>query len=119
STLEILVSTDVSDMADRMLAADLAIGAGGVTSWERCCMGLPSLTTVIAENQLEITKQLQNQGSIQSLGESERLTSVKVKDAVSKTLSSTDVWAKMSKKGFDVTDGKGVYRVLEAVCGSH
>ncbi len=119
STLEILVSTDVPDMADRMLVADLAIGAGGATSWERCCVGLPSLTTVISENQLEIVKQLQNQGSILSLGLSERLTSDKVKAAVSKTLLSTDIWVEMSSKGFDVSDGKGVYRVLEAMGESH
>ena len=30
SNLEIFVSTDVSDMADRMLAADMAIGAGEI-----------------------------------------------------------------------------------------
>jgi len=119
SALDILVSTDVTDMADRMLTADLAIGAGGATSWERCCMGLPSLTTVISENQLEIVRQLQNQGSIQSLGHSDRLTSVKVKDAVSKTLLSNDILMEMSRKGFDVTDGEGAYRVFEVMYEPH
>ena len=46
------VSVAVSDMAKRISRADLAIGAAGVTAWERCCLGLPSITIVAAENQL-------------------------------------------------------------------
>lgn len=41
---------------ERLLAdADLAIGAGGSTSWERCCLGLPSLAYVVAPNQRALT----------------------------------------------------------------
>lgn len=45
------VSTAVGDMAKRISRADLAIGAGGVSAWERCCLGLPSITIVAADNQ--------------------------------------------------------------------
>jgi UDP-2,4-diacetamido-2,4,6-trideoxy-beta-L-altropyranose hydrolase len=31
--------------------ADLAIGAGGSSTWERCCLGLPTVTVVLADNQ--------------------------------------------------------------------
>jgi spore coat polysaccharide biosynthesis predicted glycosyltransferase SpsG len=37
-----------------MFNADLAIGAGGSTSWERCCLALPTLLFVTAENQRKI-----------------------------------------------------------------
>lgn len=40
-----------SRMAELMVAADLAIGAGGSATWERCCLGLPALSICIAENQ--------------------------------------------------------------------
>ncbi len=40
-----------SRMAELMIAADLAIGAGGSTTWERCCLGLPTLSICTAENQ--------------------------------------------------------------------
>ena len=39
------------NLAELMTAADLAVGAGGSTSWERCCVGLPCLTFVVADNQ--------------------------------------------------------------------
>ncbi len=40
-------------MAELMAQADLAIGAGGSATWERCCLGLPTLSIAIAENQLQ------------------------------------------------------------------
>jgi len=42
---------DVADMAGVMAASDLCIGAPGTSTWERCCLGLPSLLIGIAENQ--------------------------------------------------------------------
>jgi UDP-2,4-diacetamido-2,4,6-trideoxy-beta-L-altropyranose hydrolase len=52
------VSLNVKDMAARMWQADLSIGAAGSTSWERCCMGLPSVTVMLAENQRSIAEAL-------------------------------------------------------------
>jgi len=46
----------VSDMAQLMADSDLAIGAAGATSWERCCMGLPTIMIVLAENQKLIAR---------------------------------------------------------------
>ena len=45
------VLVGVSNMAHLMADSDLAIGAAGATSWERCCLGLPSVVVVIAKNQ--------------------------------------------------------------------
>ena len=41
----------IDNIAELMAKADLAIGAGGTTTWERCCLGLPTLTVAIATNQ--------------------------------------------------------------------
>lgn len=38
-------------MAELMAKADLAIGAGGTATWERCCLGLPTLAASTAANQ--------------------------------------------------------------------
>ena len=38
-------------MAELMAEADLAIGAGGTATWERCCLGLPTISFCVAENQ--------------------------------------------------------------------
>ena len=51
-------------LAGLIARADLAIGAGGATTWERACLGLPSLVVAIAENQTETAEALVNGGLI-------------------------------------------------------
>ena len=46
---EVIVGSN--NMAQLMVDSDLAIGAGGGTAWERCCLGLPCISMVLAENQ--------------------------------------------------------------------
>ncbi len=45
------VRIGVNNMAQLMADSDLAIGAAGATSWERCCLGLPTVIVVLADNQ--------------------------------------------------------------------
>lgn len=42
---------DVTDIAALMGGSDVAVGAGGSTTWERACLGLPSLSLILADNQ--------------------------------------------------------------------
>lgn len=58
------VLVDVSDMAQLMADSDLAIGAAGATSWERCCLGLPTIMMVLADNQRLIAGALQKAGAV-------------------------------------------------------
>jgi UDP-2,4-diacetamido-2,4,6-trideoxy-beta-L-altropyranose hydrolase len=54
----------VGNMAQFMNEADLAIGAGGSTTWERCYMGLPTIVIAIAENQRKLAEDCAQQGCI-------------------------------------------------------
>ena len=56
------VTVRATNMAERMVLADLAIGAAGATTWERCCLGLPSLVVAIAANQRTFLKNIAEQG---------------------------------------------------------
>jgi UDP-2,4-diacetamido-2,4,6-trideoxy-beta-L-altropyranose hydrolase len=58
----------VDNMAELMARADLSIGAGGAATWERCYLGLPAITVITAENQLETTVALAKTGAIRNLG---------------------------------------------------
>ena len=60
--IEVIINAN--NMAELMLNADLAIGAGGATTWERCCLGLPSLVFVTAKNQEKTSIYLDNIGAI-------------------------------------------------------
>jgi len=60
-------------MADLMLKADWAMGAGGVATWERLCLGLPAFVIAVAENQIQLSKSVAESAKAQIfLGLSER-----------------------------------------------
>ncbi|MBK5276971.1 MAG: UDP-2,4-diacetamido-2,4,6-trideoxy-beta-L-altropyranose hydrolase [Desulfuromonadales bacterium] len=59
----------VENMAAIMAAADLAIGAGGTATWERCAMGLPSIVTALADNQRKLARAGARNGLLFYLGE--------------------------------------------------
>ncbi|WP_222115807.1 hypothetical protein [Chromobacterium vaccinii] len=57
------VLVGVSNMAELIADHDLAIGAAGGSAWERCCLGLPCLLFIQAENQRQGTEALQAAGA--------------------------------------------------------
>ncbi|NOR86739.1 MAG: UDP-2,4-diacetamido-2,4,6-trideoxy-beta-L-altropyranose hydrolase [Bacteroidales bacterium] len=58
----------VDNMAELMASVDLAIGAGGASMWERCFLGLPSITVILADNQKKNTEDVDKSGAIKYLG---------------------------------------------------
>jgi UDP-2,4-diacetamido-2,4,6-trideoxy-beta-L-altropyranose hydrolase len=58
----VLLHVDTPDMARLMKDADLAIGAGGSSVWERACLGLPGVTVILANNQRELALRMQADG---------------------------------------------------------
>lgn len=111
--VEVIVNT--SDMAGLMAKADLAIGAAGGTSWERCALGLPSLVAVLAENQAEAAFELSTSGAAIDIGspQSSEFPS-KLADALERTKAPASLNA-LSRSAASVTDGRGVARVADAI----
>jgi UDP-2,4-diacetamido-2,4,6-trideoxy-beta-L-altropyranose hydrolase len=73
---------DVSNMAELMAKADLAIGAPGTTTWERCLLGLPAIAIVLAPNQQLVGEGVSSAGAIVNLGWHSDVTSAKIAEAV-------------------------------------
>ena len=65
---QVKLHISINNMHELMLKADLAIGAGGTTSWERCCLGLPTIVIELADNQKLIIEQLAKSGAILNVG---------------------------------------------------
>ncbi|HMM19534.1 MAG TPA: UDP-2,4-diacetamido-2,4,6-trideoxy-beta-L-altropyranose hydrolase [Selenomonadales bacterium] len=72
----------VDNMASLMLEADLAIGAGGTATWERSCLGLPCITLLIAENQVEVTEAVASNDATWNLGWHETVTSERIAEVI-------------------------------------
>jgi UDP-2,4-diacetamido-2,4,6-trideoxy-beta-L-altropyranose hydrolase len=58
----------INYMAQLMQQADFLIGAGGSTAWERCYVGLPSSSTMVAQNQVAGTVYASQLGAVWNLG---------------------------------------------------
>ena len=99
-------------MADLIAQADLAIGAGGSSNWERCCLGLPSIVVATAINQISITNELSKLGGCHYVGIIEKNTPEKIQESLLFLLRSPKALENNSKLAFDLVDGEGVFRVL-------
>ena len=100
-------------MAELMADADLAIGAGGSASWERCCLGLPALLVALAENQVDIAKALDSIGACIYIGTKETANLLTVQQAITNLLAKHDQRESISLHAFSLVDGMGVGRVCQ------
>jgi len=105
---------DLPTLAPLMAQADLAIGAGGSTSWERLCMGLPTLVVTVAENQLEVARELDRRGLIRWLGGVSSATFERFQVELL-TILNSDSNAVQSRHMGNIVDGRGASRVCEAM----
>lgn len=69
-----LIYRNLPTLAGLMLRADLAVGAGGITTWERLCLGLPSVVVTVAPNQESPAAALAATGAIVHAGRAESLS---------------------------------------------
>jgi UDP-2,4-diacetamido-2,4,6-trideoxy-beta-L-altropyranose hydrolase len=111
SRLNTQVLSGVNNMAELMSQSDLAIGAAGSTSWERCFLGLPTIVCVLADNQQEIANALQeSKAAVTVLGDNIR---AQITEAVNRFLVDPETLKFMADKASYIVDGKGVNRVVE------
>jgi len=101
----------VPDMAYLLARADLALGAAGVSSWERLALGVPALVIAVADNQLENMRQLDRLGVAVGLGVSRDVSVDSLSQAIGKLLSSPWSVHTMSEKALGLVDGEGTSRV--------
>lgn len=103
----VTVHAGVDDMATLMNEADIAVGAAGSSSWERCCLGLPTVLLVIADNQRPGAAGLADAGAAIAVD-----SAAAVGTAVRDLWRSADRRHAMGAAAAAVCDGHGTTRVL-------
>lgn len=101
-------------MPELMLEHDLSIGAPGSTSWERACLGLPSIVIPLAENQQQICTVLESVGAVLRV-ELERIDS-ELLPAYQHILAN---WVKFQQVNLSLCDGLGSQRVVQCIEQRH
>lgn len=102
-----------------MIQADIAIGAGGATTWERCCLGLPSVVIAIAANQKPASRSLADAGACILLGDHDIRGAEDYGDELAEALRSLladpELLQQMGEIGWRLGDGIGARAVSEVL----
>ena len=108
------VKVGVNNMAELMANSDLSIGAAGATSWERCCLGLPTIMVVLADNQKLIASKLKGAGAAFLL-EKEYINSQILSSYIEDLVNSSHRLIKLGSFSASIVNGMGVSAVLKGM----
>jgi UDP-2,4-diacetamido-2,4,6-trideoxy-beta-L-altropyranose hydrolase len=100
-------------MANLMMSADLAIGAGGSAVWERCYLGLPTITIEVAENQKRLIKDAATQGLIYSPEINQKDFEGSLATHISALIENPSLRQLIASNGQCAIDGFGASRVMD------
>lgn len=104
--------SQVNNMAELMVAADLAIGAGGSTTWERCALALPAIVIAVAHNQVAIAEAAELAGVISYLGIAPQVCEDMLQKEITRFANSDELMLGMSQKATLLVDGEGIRHVV-------
>jgi len=102
----------VSNIAELMSQADLAIGAGGITTWERACLGLPAIVVILTKNQEESIRDLEDAGAIVAIKKNE---TEKMSGVLKHLLSDSNAIKKLSGKGLAIMNANAKERGVNLI----
>ena len=105
----------VFNMAKLMADADLFIGGGGSTTWERCCLGLPGLIMAVASNQDAIAVGCDQAGIGIHINKSKDISPHQIQIEIEKMLLNQTTLINMEKKSANMVDGKGATYVASVL----
>ncbi|WP_339538441.1 UDP-2,4-diacetamido-2,4,6-trideoxy-beta-L-altropyranose hydrolase [Pseudomonas sp. RA_15y_Pfl2_54] len=108
----------VSDFQQRMIGADLFIGAGGGTSWERAALGLPTLCIAVSNNQQANGEVMAAAGAHVFMGAREQVSVEQLRDAIGFVVDNFYLRQSLSERSRQLVDGRGALRVAAALAGA-
>jgi UDP-2,4-diacetamido-2,4,6-trideoxy-beta-L-altropyranose hydrolase len=112
NSIELIIGSH--DMVRFEAWADIAVSAAGSTCWEFCTLGLPSILIDVAENQQVIGRRLSERGIAVHIPAHEAAPK-RIAEEIDRLIRSPLLREDMSRRGRDLVDGRGAYRVVGAV----
>lgn len=108
------VLVGVSNMAQLMADSDLAIGAAGATSWERCCLGLPTIMLVLASNQQQVAQALEWGEAAKIIHSTQDIASF-LPRLLSEVLEQSAALETMSRCAAKIVNGEGLTSIVHVL----
>lgn len=113
------LTLDLPDLAGFFARHDLQIGAGGGATWERCCIGVPTIGVAVASNQLAVIPGLQRLGAIRSARlpgtDPCRDPAPPLAQVLTELLTDSVVRERLGRATAKLVDGRGAQRVSLAL----
>lgn len=103
----------INNIAALMSKSDFAIGAGGLSTWERCCMGLPSLVISLAHNQNVLIDNALSTNIFEYAGQADNLRYTTFKKQLLELILNTEKLKEMCINGLNLVDGLGSDRIAD------
>ena len=113
--LSLSVAIQIDNMALRLAESFLYVGAVGATVWERCCLGLPAITTTVAANQEALAKSLTVVEAHYCLGQQQDSSAAKYAEMFKTLCDNKSMLTSQADKVFQLVDAKGCSRVVAAL----
>jgi UDP-2,4-diacetamido-2,4,6-trideoxy-beta-L-altropyranose hydrolase len=113
--LKIRIILDAEETAAHMAAADLAITAGGMTTFETAALGVPAMILQIADNQAAIARAWQQCGYAINLGPLDCLQPEILRQELYALMADGERRKAMSEAGLFLVDGQGTGRVAQVL----
>jgi len=104
-------SLNFQEITELLSQTDLSIGAGGVSIYERCCLGIPSIIITLAENQKQNAQNLAKLGVVTHLGSYQNWNPRDLINAID----DRKLIAKQSRRCQDLIDGLGCQRIIDLI----
>ena len=98
-----------------MARADLMIGDGGTTTWERMCLGLPAIVISLAANQYQPNLSLAQDGYIVFAGPKEDVTIEQLQQLICSLTDNRNLYLQLSQAAQTLVTGTGVNQVIHTV----
>jgi UDP-2,4-diacetamido-2,4,6-trideoxy-beta-L-altropyranose hydrolase len=114
----ISVYRNTDRIAELMLRADLAIGGAGISSWERCCLALPAIVLVVAENQADNAAALAAANAAHVVEHPGAAAIENLADAIRRIARDREHRQRMASSAAAICDGLGAPRVACALVGA-
>ncbi len=108
----------VSDFYRLMTEADLFVGAGGGTSWERAAMGLPTICIAVSNNQQANGEVMAAAGAHVFMGAREHVSVEQLRLAIGFVAGNQGLRQSLAQRSRQLVDGRGAQRVAVALAGA-
>ena len=103
------------DIPRLFASVDLAVSAGGSTTWELCRLGVPTVLVTIAQNQEALSAAVHDQGAAVLLGRQQDVSGAQVAACIAALAQDGPKRAALAATGQALVDGKGGARVVAAL----